>query len=73
MKITTDRERCNGHGQCELYAGDVFEIDDEGYIRQLRPVNSADPGELAAVRTAAERCPERVITLMPEAGDAAEN
>jgi len=64
LKIDIDVDRCNGHGQCEMFAPTVFELDDYGCITQKNEVDDSDPVEVEAVRTAAERCPERVITLV---------
>lgn len=66
MKIDIDVERCNGHGQCEMFAPMIFELDDFGAVTQRRAVDDTDPVELDAVRTAAERCPEQVISLSAE-------
>jgi ferredoxin len=30
MRITVDRDRCEGHGVCESAAPELFRIDDEG-------------------------------------------
>ncbi|MEU8258690.1 ferredoxin [Micromonospora inaquosa] len=30
MRITVDRDRCEGHGVCETAAPELFLIDDEG-------------------------------------------
>ncbi|GAA2789643.1 ferredoxin [Saccharopolyspora taberi] len=32
MKVTVDRERCEGHGLCEDVAPELFELDDEGEL-----------------------------------------
>lgn len=61
MKITIDRDRCQGHARCCAIAFDVFEIDDLGYI-------ATQSGEIPdhlehAARKGAAVCPERVITL----------
>ncbi|MDH3060927.1 ferredoxin, partial [Gordonia alkanivorans] len=31
MKIVVDRDTCQGHGRCAVYAPEVYELDDEGY------------------------------------------
>jgi ferredoxin len=61
MKITVDRDSCMGHSQCLLAAPAVFDLDDDGVVvvRQEAPPEAEWP----AVRDAAARCPERVITL----------
>jgi ferredoxin len=66
MKIEIERGRCIGHGQCEMFAPMIFELDEDGFTRQLREVDVGDLTEVEAVRTAAQRCPERVITLVEE-------
>jgi ferredoxin len=32
VKIAASRELCKGHGQCELFAPDVFEVDDDALV-----------------------------------------
>lgn len=66
MKITLDRERCMGHGQCELFAPSIFQIGDDDIVEQLRAVDASDPADVEAVRTAAQNCPERVIALVDD-------
>lgn len=61
MKIIVDRAACRGHGQCELFAGDYFEIDDEALV-VLRK-EEVEPGDLAAVKEAISHCPEAAIRL----------
>lgn len=61
MRITVDRDLCQGHARCCALAPEVYEIDDLGYIATTSrevPV----PLEEAARRGAAV-CPERVISL----------
>ncbi|MCX4588248.1 ferredoxin [Streptomyces sp. NBC_01549] len=61
MKISVDRERCEGHGMCQDVAPQVFEVDEEGLARTL--VTSI-PAELeATVRTAARVCPIAAVTV----------
>lgn len=61
MKVTVDEAKCMGHGQCELAAPSLFEIDDEGIARVL----IENPGESLReqAETAAKRCPEEAIRI----------
>ncbi|HWC81717.1 MAG TPA: ferredoxin [Pseudonocardiaceae bacterium] len=61
MKVTVDVARCMGHGQCEIAAPSLFEIDDDG-IAQVLQENPGE-GERGAAQTAALRCPEAAIHL----------
>ena len=61
MKVTVDAEQCQGHARCWDICPDVFGLNDEGHAVVLAP---DVPVELeAAVRQAANNCPERAITL----------
>ncbi|MGH6979130.1 MAG: ferredoxin [Brevundimonas sp.] len=61
MRVTIDPNKCVGSGNCILTAPAVFGQDDDGIVTLL---NAAPPeSEQAAVRTSAEICPARVITL----------
>lgn len=62
MKISVERDRCCGAGQCVLLAPDVFDQgEDDGRVLLLDP---APPEPLhPAVREAAAVCPTGTITL----------
>ncbi|HUR76948.1 MAG TPA: ferredoxin [Acidimicrobiales bacterium] len=61
MRITFDRERCQGHGRCYTIAPELFDFDDEGYAVLL--VAGEVPAELhEQARLAAANCPEYAIT-----------
>jgi ferredoxin len=64
MKVTIDRAKCAGHGQCELFASEIFRVGDDDVVEMLREVNEGDPTEVEDVRTAEQNCPERVISLV---------
>jgi ferredoxin len=64
MKIILDRDRCMGHGQCELFAPGIFQIGEDDVVEQLREIDPNDRMDIEAVRTAAGNCPERVITIV---------
>jgi ferredoxin len=62
MKITLDRDACQGHNRCYLLAPEVFDVDDEGYA--LVRIDGDVPAELEEkARLAAENCPEYAITV----------
>jgi ferredoxin len=61
VKITASRELCKGHGQCELFAPDYFEIDDEALVVLLK--DEVAPGDEAAVEEAVSHCPEAALRL----------
>jgi ferredoxin len=61
MVIKVDQGLCQGHGQCEQTAPEVFEVRDDGlaYV-----VGDAASDEVAAkVQAAVRRCPVDAITL----------
>lgn len=60
MRVTIDRSKCVGSGNCMMTAPEVFEQDDDGIVVLL---NAAPPeSQHAAVRQAVELCPARVIS-----------
>jgi ferredoxin len=59
VPITIDRGVCIGSGMCTVYAAATFTQDDEAKAVLLEPVGD----DLDAIRTAAEACPTRAITL----------
>lgn len=60
MKITVDLDVCEGHGQCEFAAPDVFEVTDDGSVDYQE---TAPESERAAVVKAAAVCPVRAIVI----------
>ncbi|MDL2081662.1 ferredoxin [Streptomyces sp. GXMU-J15] len=64
MKITVDRERCVGAGQCVLAASDVFDQSrEDGLVELLEPEPSED--RRAAVNEAELICPSGAIEIQP--------
>jgi ferredoxin len=62
MRVTVDRERCIGAGNCALIAPAVFDQDaDEAIVVLLDP--SPPDGSRPAVQEAVDRCPAAVIVL----------
>ena len=62
MKVTVDKDKCIGSGQCVLAAPDVFDQRDEDGIVVL--LNADPPADRAAdVKQAAAVCPALAITV----------
>jgi ferredoxin len=62
VRVSIDRERCNGHGRCYVSAPDLFVDDDEGYGQVIG--DGLVPGALEeAARRAAASCPERAVVI----------
>ena len=61
MRIKVDYDRCESHGECMMYAPDVFEVRDDDllYVLQEEPP-AALHGDVVA---AANCCPTQAITL----------
>lgn len=60
MRVTIDRSKCVGSGNCMMTAPEVFEQDDDGIVVLL---NATPPeSQEALVRQAVELCPARVIS-----------
>jgi ferredoxin len=56
-----DAAKCQGHGQCELVAPDVFELgdDDRGHVI----ADPVPPGSAEAAREAVFMCPEGAVEV----------
>ncbi len=63
MRITFNREACQGHGRCYSLAPDVFDADDEGYAILLA-TGEVPAGLEDAARLAADNCPEYAIEVV---------
>jgi ferredoxin len=61
FKVIADRDRCRGHGQCELFAPDVFEIDNEALV--VVKVERPDASRRDDVEEAVGHCPEAAISI----------
>ena len=61
MKVSVNLDLCQGHGQCEDAAPEVFHVSDEG----LAVVLIAEPGEEYRTRIldAKRRCPPDAISI----------
>lgn len=61
MRIEWDEARCRKHGQCEIAAPDLFQLDVDGTLRVTREVPAGLEDDAWA---AADACPEQAITII---------
>jgi ferredoxin len=64
MKVVVDRELCQGHGQCEHSAPEVFEVRDDGIAYVLRDPDG--PELFEKTLDASRRCPADAIAFVDE-------
>lgn len=60
MRIAVSRELCKGHGQCELFAPNVFEVGDDALV--VLKADTVSGGAEKDVREAISHCPEAAIS-----------
>jgi ferredoxin len=69
LKISLDRELCQGHNRCKKIAPDLFELDDYG-IASVVGDGTVPAGQEEQARLAEANCPEFAISIAEvSAGD----
>jgi ferredoxin len=61
MRVVVDFDLCQGHGECEGEAPEVFELDDDGKLKILRENPSEELRD--QVERARKYCPTMAITI----------
>ncbi|MGW8815587.1 ferredoxin [Gordonia terrae] len=61
MRVSVDRDRCAGHGQCFSFAPEVYDLDDDGFsvVLELEPEGAVADQAVQG----AQACPEHAITI----------
>ena len=62
MKLTVDRDACQGHNRCYAAFPGLFEVDDEG--KAYVTVGELTDESLNDARVAVDNCPERAIHIV---------
>jgi len=57
MKISVERERCEGHGLCVDAAPELFRLDDDGELVLLHEDGEVPAGQEDAALAAVRVCP----------------
>jgi ferredoxin len=65
VRVSVDRQRCEGHGLCERQAPEVFALDDEGEVQSLFPGQQVPAGLTRAAQDGAAACPVAALTVVP--------
>ncbi len=63
MRITVDRDRCIGSGNCAFYAPATFDLDDELKVTILAGADDAGQDAVSDIRAAVEGCPVDALAL----------
>jgi ferredoxin len=62
LRVSVDRERCQGHNRCYAVAPELFELDDLGNAREVG--DGLVPPELQEkARLAVANCPEEAVSI----------
>lgn len=61
MRVEVDSNVCEGHGQCNAVAPEVYDLDDGGYAVVRNPEVPAD--EESNAELGAQACPVQAITV----------
>lgn len=64
MRVSVDRERCQGHNRCKALAPEVFDVDELGYSFVI--ADPVPPGLEERALLAVRNCPERAISADEE-------
>ncbi len=61
MRVVVDRDLCQGHGECQREAPEVFRLDDEGVLRLVQD----EPPEALRdrVQRAVRYCPTSALRV----------
>ncbi len=66
MKIRIDRAACTGNARCFAVSGEMFPLNDEGYVDS--DGFEIEPGMEQLARRGARACPERIIFVEEDDG-----
>ena len=64
LRVSVDRERCQGHTRCYAVAPELFELDDLGNAREVGD-GLVPPDLQEKARLAVANCPEEAVSIHP--------
>lgn len=63
MRYLVDEALCCGHGQCALFAPEVYSLDDDGINSQVGQFVDVDSAHEESARVGAMSCPDAAIRI----------
>ena len=66
FRIVLDRDKCQGHGMCVMYAPESFVIDAETNVAEVVPVGAARSSR-ETLELAEQMCPVHAIRIIADA------
>ena len=66
MRIRIERAACVGNARCAAVGGDLYPLNDDGYIDSDGFEVAA--GDVASAKNGAKACPERIIFVLEDDG-----
>jgi ferredoxin len=69
VRITTDRDRCIGSGNCAFFAPSTFDLDDELKVIVLDGGTTGELDRHEDIRAAVEGCPVKALALIDAEGN----
>lgn len=62
MRITADKDKCQGYASCVIKDPEVFDLDDEGKVKIL----VGEAPDTPETRDAVNACPMKALTIVEE-------
>ncbi|MTD54022.1 ferredoxin [Amycolatopsis pithecellobii] len=64
MKLTVDRDRCEGYGFCEQAAPSLLRLDDDGEVELLTDL--LRPSDISSAEAATRACPVAALRVVEQ-------
>jgi ferredoxin len=64
MRLTVDRQRCEGYGFCEQAAPSLIRLDDAGEVEL--PMDELRPSDAAGAEAATRACPVGALRVVEQ-------
>ncbi|WP_208024274.1 ferredoxin [Amycolatopsis pithecellobii] len=62
-RVEVDRDRCEGHGRCEMSAPEIYRLDDDGELEIL--LSEVGPDQRPGAEAGVLACPVAALRLSP--------
>ena len=65
VRVVVDRDKCQGHGMCEIHAPEAFFLDPETNVAEVVAAGAARASR-ETLEVAAQMCPVHAITIVTD-------